>query len=103
MRRSFIAIPVAMLLSLAVAGSVLATHCTVNSKPDGDGQRAVILVNLDNGSFEILAGANAAGKCTGGFVDVYLDFDGSGDVSTGDGKINDTFLISFHSGHAAPG
>ena len=103
MRRSFIAIPVAMLLSLAVAGSVLATHCTVNNKPDGAGQRAVILVNPSNGSFEILAGANAAGKFTGGFVDVYLDFDGSGDVSTGDGKINDTFLISFHSGHAAPG
>ena len=102
MRRSFIAIPAAMLLSLAVAGSVLATHCGVDNKPDGAGQHVVILVGL-GGSVTPLAGVNAAGKFTGGFVDVYLDFDGSGDISTGDGKINDTFLISFHSGHAAPG
>ena len=59
MRRSFIAIPAAMLLSLAVAGSVLATHCGVDNKPDGAGQHVVILVGL-NGSVTPLAGVNAA-------------------------------------------
>jgi hypothetical protein len=37
------------------------------------------------------------------FLDVYLDFDFSGDVSSGDGFIDDTYIISLHSGKAAPG
>ena len=103
MRRTFIALPAAMLLTLAVAGTVLATHCGVDNKPDGAGQHVVILVNVSDGSFIALSGINAAGKFTGGFVDVYLDIDGSGTISTGDGKINDTFLISQHGRRAAPG
>jgi hypothetical protein len=103
MRRFMLAVPVATLLSLVVAGSVLATHCGVDNKPDGAGQRAIILVDPVSGAVTPLAGVNKAGKFVGGFIDVYLDFDGSGTVSDGDGKINDTFLISFHSGHAAPG
>ncbi len=103
MRRFMLAVPAATLLSLAVAGTVFATHCGVNNKPDGAGQRAVILVNPVTEAVTPLAGVNKAGKFIGGFIDVYLDFDLSGTVSAGDGKINDTFLISFHSGHAAPG
>jgi hypothetical protein len=103
MRRFMLAVPAATLLSLVVAGSVFATHCGVNNKPDGAGQRAVILVNPVTEDFTALSGVNKAGKFMGGFIDVYLDFDLSGTVSPGDGKINDTFLISFHSGHAAPG
>jgi hypothetical protein len=103
MRRTFIALPAAMLLSFAVAGSVLATHCGVDNKPDGAGQHVVIIVNPFTGSVTPIAGVNAAGKLTGGFVDVYLDFDQTGTISVGDGKINDTFLISLHSGRAAPG
>lgn len=103
MRRFMLAVPAAMLLSLVVAGSVLATHCGVDNKPDGAGQRAVILVNPFTEAVTPLAGVNKAGRFVGGFIDVYLDFDESGTISDGDGKINDTFLISFHSGHAAPG
>jgi hypothetical protein len=103
MRRFLIAVPAAALLSLVVAGSVLATHCAVDNKPDGAGQRVVIVVNPFTETVTPLSGINAAGRFTGGFVDVYLDFDQSGTISDGDGKINDTFLISFHSGHAAPG
>ena len=103
MRRTLIAFPAALLLSLVVAGSVLATHCGVDNKPDGAGQRAVILVNPVTEAVTPLAGVNAAGRFTGGFIDVYLDFDLSGTVSAGDGKINDTFLISLHSNRAAPG
>ena len=103
MRRFMLAVPAATLLSLAVAGTVFATHCGNDSKSDGAGQHAVVLVNPVTETFTALAGVNKAGRFTGGFVDVYLDFDLSGTVSPGDGKINDTFLISFHSGHAAPG
>ena len=103
MHRFLIAVPAATLLSLAIAGTVLATHCAVDNKPDGAGQRAVILVNPVTEAVTVLAGANAAGRLTGGFIDVYIDFDLSGTISVGDGKINDTFLISLHSGRAAPG
>ena len=102
MRRFVIAVPAATLLSLAIAGSVFATHCAVDNKPDGAGQRLIILVDPFTEAVTPLAGVNKAGRFTGGFVDVYLDFDQSGTVSAGDGKINDTFLISLHSGHAAP-
>ena len=103
MRQFLLAVPAAMLLSLVVAGSVLATHCGVDNKPDGAGQRVVILVNPVTEAVTPLAGVNAAGRFTGGFVDVYLDFDQSGTISAGDGKINDTLLVSLHSGRAAPG
>jgi hypothetical protein len=103
MRRFWIAVPAATLLSLVVAGSAFATHCAVDNKPDGAGTRVVILVDPFTEAVTPLAGVNKAGRFTGGFVDVYLDFDQSGTVSAGDGKINDTFLISLHSGHAAPG
>src|SRR6188508_3182605 len=103
MRRFLIAVPIATLLSVFIAGTAFATHCAVDNKPDGAGQRTVILVNPVTEAVTPLSGVNAAGRFTGGFVDVYLDFDLSGTVSAGDGKINDTFLISLHSGHAAPG
>ena len=103
MRRFFISLPVAALLALGIVGTTFATHCGVNGKPDGAGQHVVLLVDPATGALTILEGANAAGGFTGSFADVYIDFDKSGDISAGDGKINDTFLISMHSGSAAPG
>jgi hypothetical protein len=102
MRRSLVAVPAAGLLTLAIAGSALATHCGNASKPDGAGQQVVLLVGLDN-SVTTLAGGNSAGKWKGSFADVYIDFDGSGTISSGDLKINDTYLASMHRGVAAPG
>jgi hypothetical protein len=101
--RRFVALPFALLMSLAVAGSAFAAFCGVESKPDGAGQKVVILVDLITGHETIVSGANAAGRAPGGFADVYLDFDFSGDISAGDCKINDTFLISGHSGKVSPG
>ena len=103
MRRSFIAIPLALLLSAIVAGTAFATHCGVESKQAGAGQLQTILANPATGAYTFLKGGNAAGKFRGAFLDVYLDFDFSGDVSSGDGFIDDTFIISLHSGRAAPG
>jgi len=101
--RRMIALPAALLLSVALAGSAFAAFCGVESKPDGAGQKVVILVDLITGHETIVSGANAAGKPTGGFADVYLDFDFNGEISEGDCKINDTFLISGHSGKVSPG
>ena len=42
-------------------------------------------------------------RYVGGFIDVYLDFDQSGTDSAGDGKINDTFLISSTADTPHPG
>lgn len=103
MRRSFLAVPLALLLSLLVAGTAFATHCGNESKKAGAGQHQTILVDPETGAFSFIEGGNAAGKFRGAFLDVYLDFDLSGDVSTGDGFIDDTYIISQHSGRAAPG
>jgi hypothetical protein len=103
MRRSFLAVPLALLLSLLVAGTAFATHCGNESKQAGAGQHQTILVNVATGDFTFLEGGNAAGKFRGAFIDVYLDFDFSGDVSSGDGFIDDTYVASMHSGRAAPG
>ena len=102
MRRQFLAVPSAILLSLAVAGTALGAFCTSESKQDGAGQKVVLWVDLSTTpeTVTVLAGANAAGKLTGGFADVNLDFNGDG---TADCVINDTFLISEHSGSVAPG
>jgi hypothetical protein len=103
MRRSFLAVPLALLLSLLVAGTAFATHCGNESKQAGAGQHQTILVNVATGDFTFLEGGNAAGRFRGAFIDVYLDFDFSGDVSSGDGFIDDTYVASMHSGRAAPG
>ena len=103
MRPRLIALPAALLLSLALAGTTLATHCGVDSKPDGAGQQVVLLVNPITEDFTPLAGVTGNGRFRGGFADVYIDLDLSGTISEGDLKINDTFLISMHSGSASPG
>jgi hypothetical protein len=103
MHRSLLAVPLALLLSLVVAGTAFATHCGNDSKQAGAGQLQTILVNPADGSYTFLEGGNAAGKFRGAFLDVYLDFDLSGDVSSGDGFIDDTYIISLHSGKASPG
>lgn len=103
MRRSLLAVPLALLLSLVVAGTAFATHCGNESKQGGAGQFQTILVNPETGAFTFLEGGNAAGTFRGAFLDVYIDFDLSGTVNTGDGFIDDTYILSMHSGGAAPG
>ncbi|MEO8510018.1 MAG: hypothetical protein ABI534_02130 [Chloroflexota bacterium] len=103
MNRRLIALPAAMLLTLGVAGTAFGTHCGNTSKPDGSGQHVVLLVDPVSGDFTPLAGMNANGGFTGAFADVYIDLDLSGDISSGDLLLNDTYLLSMHSGSASPG
>jgi hypothetical protein len=103
MQRRLFALPLALGLSILVAGTAFATHCGVNSKPDGAGQKVIAVVNPVTGVPTFVAGVNAAGRFTGAFADVYIDLDGTGTPSAGDCVINDTFLISMHSGAPATG
>jgi hypothetical protein len=100
--RRLVSVPIALLMSLLVVGTTLAAFCGNESKQDGAGQHAVLLVDLSTSpeTITILSGANAAGNVTGGFVDVQLDFNGDG---IGDCFIDDTYFISEHSGQIAPG
>ena len=100
--RRLVSIPSAVLLSLLLAGTVLASICGNESKPEGAGQHAEIWIDFSTTPEPTvtIVGANAAGKLTGGFVDVYLDFDGGGV----DCFIDDTFILSEHTlGHISPG
>ena len=103
MRRSLLAVPLALLLSLVVAGTAFATHCGNESKQAGAGQLQTILANPVTGGYHLPRGRQRGREFRGAFLDVYLDFDLSGDVSSGDGFIDDTYIISLHSGKASPG
>jgi hypothetical protein len=90
------------ILAMFAASTVFAAHCNVASKPDGAGQKIVVLINLATGAPTFI-GTNASGRLTGGFADVYLDLDGSGTLTAADLKVeNDVFLISNHSGKPNP-
>jgi hypothetical protein len=96
-RRLGFSLTLGMLLAMIVASTAFASHCFPVNKPDGAGQKIVVLVNLATGSATFI-GTNAAGRLTGGFADVYLDLDGSGTLTGADLKVeNDVFLISNHS------
>ena len=73
MRRSLLAVPLAMLLTLVVAGTAFATHCGNESKQAGAGQLQTILVNPGTGAFTFLEGGNAAGRVRGAVRDLYHD------------------------------
>ena len=103
MRRSIVAAPAALLLTGLLAGTAFATHCGIESKKLDAGQHAVILVDPVSEGFTPLAGFTPTGRFTGGFVDVYIDFDQSGTISAGDLKIEDTMILSLHGNRTAPG
>ena len=69
------------------------------SKPGGAGNLTTVIIDVATGEAS-LAGVSAAGRLTGGFADVYLDFDGdgAGNLVTED----DVFLAANHSGKANP-
>ena len=101
-KRLGLSIVAGSVLAMVVASTAFAAHCNVPSKPDGAGQKLVVLINPATGAPTFI-GTNAAGRFTGGFADVYLDLDGSGTLTAADLKVeNDVFVISNHSGHANP-
>lgn len=98
MRRLFVALASALLLVVLSAGAAFAAACVNSSKPDGAGQKMVVLITSFVPEVEIFIGANAAGRFPGGFVDVYFDTDKSGGLTADDELlINDTFLAANHS------
>ena len=100
MRRVIGSLGGAVLLSLIIAGTALGAHCQNESKRADAGQQLTVIVNLVTGAVTF-EGTNAAGRFPGGFADVWLDVDGDGtpDVLACD----DVFIVSNHSGQAAPG
>ena len=103
MKRISTSLGAAALLSLVIAGSALGAHCVNESKPDGAGQHAIVLIDPVTEQATIL-GTNPAGKAKGGFADVYLDLNRNQQLDVGVDilLVNDTFLISNHSHKANP-
>lgn len=103
MRRVFISLASGALLAVLVAGTALGAECVNGSKPDGAGQKTVVLITSFFPEEEIFLGGNAAGRLPGGFIDVYFDADQSGTLTEEDLLlINDTFLVANHSGKENP-
>lgn len=102
MRRVLLGLGSASLLTLVLAGSAFAAHCTNESNPEGVGVHGTVLINPYTDATTFL-GTNAAGRLTGGFVDVWLDFDQSGTVSAGDVQVeDDVFVVANHSFRSNP-
>jgi hypothetical protein len=102
MRRLGLSLAAGSILAISIASTASAAHCFPVSKPDGAGQKIVVLIDPATGAPTFL-GTNAAGRLTGGFADVYLDLDGSHTLSAGDVKVeNDVFLIANHSDKLNP-
>lgn len=104
MRRVVVALGATLLLTIVTAGTAFAANCVNSSKPDGAGQRLVVLITSFVPEEEVFIGLNAAGRWTGGFADVYFDADGSGTLTGADILLlSDTFLVGNHSGKVVPG
>jgi hypothetical protein len=102
MRRLGLSLAGGVLLAIMVAGTTFAAHCFPVNKPDGAGQKLVVLINPDTGAPTFI-GTNAAGRVTGGFADVYVDVDRTGTLTSLDFQVeNDVFVISNHSGKSNP-
>jgi hypothetical protein len=100
MRRRLTGVVGGLLLSVAVAGTALGAHCQNESKQADAGQKVTVTINLVTGGVTF-TGTNAAGRVTGGFADIWLDVDGNGTADVL--ACNDVFIVSNHSGSAAPG
>lgn len=97
-RRLTLAVASGLLLAALSAGTALGAACANSSKPDGAGQRVVVLITSFVPEEEIIIGANAAGRLPGGFADVYFDADQSRTLTPADILlIDDTFLAANHS------
>jgi hypothetical protein len=102
MRRLCLGFAAGSILAISVASTAFASHCFPVNKPDGAGQKLVVLINPATGAPTFI-GTNAANRLTGGFADVYLDLDGSGTLTAADLKVeNDVFVIANHSGKLNP-
>ena len=99
--RRLVSIPAAVLLSMLVVSTTLASICGNNSKPAGSGQQSELWIDFSTSPPTVtVVNGTPTGHLRGGFVDVFLDFDGGGV----DCMIDDTFIMSEHEiGHIATG
>ncbi len=83
---------VAMALLLVSGSYVFASECFVAKKPNGAGNFGDVIVDVSQpGPPTVTEPTNPGGQTAGGFVDVYLDFNGDG---IGDLQIQDnTFAL----------
>jgi hypothetical protein len=91
------------ILAMSVASTAFAAHCNVPNKPEGAGQKIIVLIDPVTGAPTFL-GTNAAGRLIGGFAKVYLDADRSGTLTGADILLDpdDVFIIANHSGKFNP-
>jgi hypothetical protein len=102
MRRIVTSLIGGTLLAVLLAGTALGAQCINESKQPGAGNHTVVLIDPATGAPTFI-GANAAGRLTGGFADVYLDLDGSGTLTPADLQVaDDVFLVANHSGKVNP-
>ena len=102
MRRIVVSLVSATLLTVVLAGTAFAAHCINESKQPGAGNHVTVLINPVTEAATFI-GANAAGRLTGGFADVYIDADLSGTLTAADVQIeDDIFLVANHSGKLNP-
>lgn len=64
-------------------GTAYAHYCTNVSKKDGAGNAGVLFADVSSGDFELVPALttvklNRQGQVTGGFMDIYVDFNGDG-------------------------
>jgi len=99
--RRLVSVPAAVLLSLLIASTALASICGNESNKANAGQQSELWIDFTTSPPTItVVNGNRQGHLRGGFVDVYLDFNGGGV----DCFIDDTFIMSEHKvGHIAPG
>jgi hypothetical protein len=96
------AVSLAAIVSLGASATAFASHCFPVNKPDGAGQKLIVLIDPVTNAPTFI-GTNAAGRLTGGFADVYLDLDRSGTLTDADLQVeNDVFVIANHSGKFNP-
>ena len=68
---------------LLFTGTAYAHYCTNVSKKDGAGNAGVVFADVSSGDFELVpefttVKLNRQGQVTGGFMDIYVDFNGDG-------------------------
>jgi hypothetical protein len=90
-RKTLVAVFIAGALFLVLGGGeALAAFCTNTAKPDGAGNVGDLIIDVSTGEPSSMP-TNPGGRVAGGFVDVWLDFNGDG---IADQKvIDDTFLL----------
>jgi hypothetical protein len=92
-KKVIIAVLLAATLSLLWSSVASAAFCVVAKKADGAGTVGWVLLDTDFEFVDTNLAPNPGGQIAGGFVDIYMDINGSGTPEPFELIINDTFLL----------